>query len=136
MSRSTMGIEHVASLDGDAGTKERLEAVLETLSGRTTIEASCERLSISPARFHELRKAALAGALGALSPKPPGRPRSAPTDSPEVERLRTEIATLRCDLEASRIREEIAIVMPHLIRPRAAAEKKGSRRNRDEPLAT
>lgn len=135
MSRPTKGVEHVDSLDGDAASKERLSTVLETIAGTTSVEAACERLSISPARFHELRKVALEGALAALTPKPAGRPR-APGESPEVARLRAENSNLKCDLEAARIREEIALVMPYVLERPSPREKKGGRANPDGRHAT
>lgn len=123
MSRPTKGVAHVDALEGDAQSKDRLATVLETIAGTRTVESACEALALSPARFHELRRAALEGALAALTPKPAGRP-AAPGEPPEIERLRREIATLRCDLEASQIREELALVMPQVLKPRTEAQKK------------
>lgn len=135
MSRPTKGVEHVDSLDGDAASKERLSTVLETIAGIRSVESACARLAISPARFHDLRRLALEGALAALTPKPAGRPR-APGESPEVARLKAENSNLKCDLEAARIREEIALVMPHVLQRPSAPEKKGSRANPDGRRAT
>lgn len=135
MSRPTKGVEHVDSLDGDAASKERLSTVLETIAGTRTVESACARLAISPARFHDLRKAALEGALAALTPKPAGRPR-APCESPEIAKLKAENSNLKCDLEAARIREEIALVMPHVLQARTDSKKKGARANPDGRHAT
>lgn len=124
MSRPTKGVEHVESLEGDETAKARLKAVLETLSGNLPVEEACRRLSVSAARFHELREEALQGALLALAPRAPGRP-PAPAPDPEVKALRLENADLRRDLEAAHIRTEIALVMPHVIQPLKRVEKKG-----------
>jgi hypothetical protein len=124
MSGRTKGVEHVESLEGSEASRLRLRLVLETIAGERTVESACAELSISGARFAELRKEALAGALAALEPKPLGRP-AAPAPDPEVERLKAEILELRGDLEAARIREELAIVMPHVLKPPKAGEKGG-----------
>ena len=124
MSRPGKGAEHVESLEGDRETKARLRAVLETIAGDLSVEEACRRLSLSPARFHELREEALLGALRALEPRAPGRP-AAPAPDPEVTALRQRNAELERDLEAAHIRTEIAIVMPHVLRPLKAGEKGG-----------
>jgi transposase-like protein len=125
MSRPGKGVEHVESLEGEAGAKRRLRAVLETIAGDLTVEEACARLGVSASRFAQLREEALSGALRALEPRPAGRP-SAPPADPEVTRLSRENAELRHDLEAARIRAEMALVMPGLLRPLEAGEKKGS----------
>lgn len=125
MSRPSKGFEHVDGLEGDATSKARLRAILETLSGTTSVEEACRTLSISPSRFHALREDALSGALSALSPSAPGRP-AAPLPDPRVEALQRENADLRSELEVSRIRAEIAIGMPHLIQAPRGGQKGGS----------
>jgi hypothetical protein len=124
MSGKSKGVEHVEGLEGSEASRRRLRLVLETIAGERTVESACVDLGISAARFAEIRKEALAGALHALEPKPVGRP-AAPEPDAEVERLKAENFELRRDLEASRIREELAIVMPHVLRPRRAGEKGG-----------
>jgi hypothetical protein len=118
-------VEHVESLEGEESAKRRLKAVLETIAGELTVEEACARLGVSASRFAELREEALSGALRALEPRPAGRPPTPPPD-PEVTRLSRENAELRHDLEAARIRAEMALVMPGLLRPLAEGEKKGS----------
>ncbi len=124
MSRPNKGVEHVDSLEGDATAKARLKVVLETIAGRLSVEEACSILSVSASRFHELREAALSGALGALAPRAPGRP-PAPPEDPVVTALRHENAELRHDLEAARTRAELALVMPRLLRPKPEGEKGG-----------
>lgn len=127
MARPTKGVDHVDSLAGPAESRRRLKMVLETIAGERTVDSACAELSISPARFAQLRTEALSGALAALEPRAPGRP-PAPTQDPEVARLELEIRDLRRELEASRIREEIAIMMPHVLQP--PLEQKGGSRPR------
>jgi hypothetical protein len=135
MSRPGKGIDHVESLDGDAFAKARLRAVLQTIAGELSVEEACLMLSMSPSRFHELREEALKGAMRALEPKTPGRPPS-PAPDPKVTALERENSELKRDLEAARIRTEIAIVMPHVLRPLKEGEKGGPRPKRDARDAT
>ena len=128
--RPPLGLGHVDSLPGDACAKERLKAVLATLTGDLTVPEACEKLSISETRFHDLRRTALQAMLEGLAPKPPGRPREQAEDE-EVQRLRQEHAWLTEELEIARVRTEIAMRNPSLLRPPApAAKKKGSSPNR------
>lgn len=125
MSRPGKGVAHVERLDADATSKARLKAILETLSGASSVEAACERLSISPSRFHALREQALTGALLALSPAPPGRP-AAPAPDPTILALQRENADLREEVARSRLRTEIALAFPHVIVPPRGGQKGGS----------
>jgi hypothetical protein len=124
MSGKTKGVEHVESVEASAEAKRRLRIVLTTITGERTVEEAAAELAVSTARVHELRKVALSGAAQALEPRAPGRPAS-PRPDPELEALREEVKELRVDLQAARVREEIAIVMPHLLRPPTAGEKGG-----------
>jgi hypothetical protein len=128
MSRPGAGVEHVEKLDGEVASKERLKAILATLSGAMSVEEACAALSLSPSRFHALREAALCGALEALSPRASGRPRSVPEVTPAEAALRAENADLRHELETMRIRTEIALLFPHLVRPPKGGEKGGDTR--------
>jgi hypothetical protein len=128
MSRPTMGVDHVEALPGEREAKERLKAILGTLGGAVRVEDACERLTLSPSRFHEIREEALSAALSALSPKPPGRPKGVPAEAAEVTALKEENARLRREVEVARIRTEIALVMPHLVKPPLGEEKGGSTR--------
>jgi len=133
MARPTKGVEHVDSLQGSEESRRRLKLVLETMAGERTVESASAELALSPARFAQIRAEALAGALSALEPRAPGRPAS-PGPDPEVVRLEDENRRLRRELEASRIREEIAIVMPHVLQPPAGqkggpgARRRGGRK--------
>lgn len=62
MARPPTGPKLVNALDGDPEQKERLQVVLETLSGGRTIRSACEQLGIGEAHFHRLRRRALEGA--------------------------------------------------------------------------
>jgi transposase-like protein len=112
-------------LGGSAPAKARLKAVLETIAGRRTISEVCAELGIGEAAFHKLRARALEGALSSLEPAPAGRPPDAkPGQDSHLAELQAELQELRTQLQASRIREEIAITMPHLLGPEEGTPKK------------
>jgi transposase-like protein len=123
---------HVDSLEGDATSKERLKAILETLSGELSVPEACERLGVSETRFHELRQSALEAMLQGIEPRPPGRPRKEPEEDEEVAYLKARLAWLEEELQISRVRTEIALVNPKLLRdpipypPPSRPEKRGS----------
>jgi transposase-like protein len=128
----------VDRLDGDASTKQRLRVILATLTGAMTVEEACRELEVGEARFHVLRHEALEGALSALSPKRPGRP-AAPEPTEAERKLveqQEEIAYLKLDLYAARIREKLALTMPHVLHldkqggPPGPSEKKSRRKKR------
>ena len=115
--RPPLGIQHVSRLSGTAESKRRLRVILQTLAGEMSIEEACRRLEVSESRLHQMRHDALAGALSGLEPRPAGRP---PTPEPDptdrVAELEAQVRELRIDLQASRVRTEVALTMPHLLR--------------------
>lgn len=122
MARPPKGPSIVDSIEGNDFARERLRAVLETVAGTSTIKQVCERLGIGEARFHVLRRQALETAMSDLAPKDVGRPPS-PALSPEAQRiaaLEHEVERLKLELEASQIREELAVALPG----RFSAQKK------------
>jgi transposase-like protein len=115
--RKPMGPKLVHHLDGSGRAKERLEVILETVSGKLTISEACERLGIEEAMFYRLRMQALEAALSRLEPRPAGRPPR--TDSPESERIAELERTLEdkeLELKAADVRAEVAQAMPHVVR--------------------
>jgi transposase-like protein len=123
--RKPPGPELVHRLEGAGHVKERLEVILQTLSGRLGVKEASARLGITPQRFHMLREQALQGALGALAPRPMGRPRQTPTPAQErIDALEQDNDRLQRELEASGLREEIAVLLPR--RPRRGEKKRGT----------
>jgi hypothetical protein len=123
--RPPQGPKLVESLDGSGEAKRRLQLMLETVSGNKTVAEACQELGISESRFHEVRNELLQQAVALLEPKPKGR-RPAPAPSAEAQQLahlRAEVQDLKIDLRASQIREEIALVMPHLLKSRQEMEE-------------
>lgn len=123
--RRTDGPRKATGMDGSEQAKLRLKVILEVIAGKRTVKSACEELSISDARYHELEREALQAAVDRLEPKPAGRPPSASSPSdPKLVALEEEVKELRIGLRAAQIREEIAIVMPHLLKPRPSPLKK------------
>jgi transposase len=123
----------VDRLEGSEESKQRLRVILESLAGGCTVEQACERLQVSEARFHELRHQALQAALAGLSPRPAGRPAHAePEEAGRVQELERKVEDLEVDLHAERVRTEIALTMPHLLRD-GARKKKTRKARRSRP---
>jgi len=123
--RKTMGAGVADTLSGSEVAQQRLRLILATLGGEMTVGDACTELGVSEARFHRLRRDFLEDSIGLLEPKMPGRKRKEPT--PEEERiteLERERKTLMIELEASRIRTELALVMPHVLKDRISVESK------------
>ena len=129
MGRPPKGVDHVDRLEGSEELKRRLKVVLETIVGSRSIEDACAALGVGESRLHEMRQEALVGALGALMPKPAGRPAKPAMETTKEQELQERIERLEEDLQAAYVRTELALAMPHLFR----AKKKGpkSRMPRD-----
>ena len=129
--RPAQGLGHVDQLEGGEETKHRLRVILASLAGELTVEQACRELGLGEARFHVLRRQALESALAGLTPKRRGRPAQ---HEPEIDRrvseLQSQVDELELALYASRVREELALSMPHLLRRegtgRSSAKKKES----------
>lgn len=121
----------VRPLEGSAEAKARLVMFLQTLSGRRTIGNAAQELGLSERRVYAMRNRLLQAALDGLEPRPVGRPVIHEAESDRrVAVLEAETRTLRMDLRAAQIREEIALAMPHLIRKATH----GKRTNRKRPV--
>jgi transposase-like protein len=118
-------------LDGSEGATKRLRVVLETIAGERSVSDACRELGIGEVAFWRLRDKALRGALKELEPKRPGRPRSKGRPKPpRVAELEEEVEDLKVDLRAAQIREEIALLMPNLMKERRGSPKKSRGRSR------
>ena len=131
MSRPPEGVGHVDKLDGPEELKRRLRVLLDTLAGRVSVAEACDELGVSESRLHELRREALVGALGALMPKPAGRPATAETTTTREKDLEARIEELEVDLQAALVRTELALAMPELFR----SKKKLRRRKKNQDPA-
>ena len=129
--RPPVGLGHVDRLDGPDDLKVRLRILLATITGEIGIDEACAELGVSPSRLHEMRKEALEGALAALTPGRPGRPRAAVEDDDRSEReLKRRVRDLEVQLQAAFVRTELALAMPHLFRK---DRKKNGKRCKKKP---
>jgi len=112
-------------MDGSDEAKRRLRVILEAIGGKRSVASACEELDLSEARYYELERQALQAAVESLEPKPLGRPPEGGGEKDEkLAALEEEVKELRINLRAAQVREEIAIVMPHLLKPRPIDVKK------------
>lgn len=130
--RPILGPALVENLDGSALAKERFTTILQTITGECTVVEACARLGVSEARFHALRAELLQVAATHLEPKPVGRPvAQVSPEAAQVTALERQIQSLKVDLRAAQIREELALLMPHVLQPRKV---EGDRRQRLDAL--
>lgn len=138
--RPTKGLEHVDSAQGSPEAKRRVKVILEVTSGALAVKDGAARLAISTTRLEQLRAKALQGAVSSIEPGPSGRPRKAASvEVAQVAELRRELDVTAWELEASRVREEIALVWPQLLArrsgPPAGGKARASRDGRPKPDA-
>ena len=116
--RKPLGPQLVERLEGSEHAKQRLQVMLETLTGARSIPEACQTLGIGESMFLRLRAEVLQTALDRLEPRPLGRPRRALTaEGQQVDTLAHEVEELRTELQASQVREELAQIMPAIVRP-------------------
>lgn len=129
--RPVKGPELVEGLEGSEEAKRRLEVILETIGGHISVQEAIEQLGLRKSMFHEIRKESLRAALESLEAKPRGRPRQEVTeDQRENERLRKENEELKAALQIAHVREEIALVMPHVLKGADAKKKRMEERKK------
>jgi len=128
--RLPVGPEYVDKLEGSALAKERVKAVLQTLSGDLRLQEACRQLDICEQRLHQLRQEALQAAVTALEPGAPGRPAHTPSPADEELRaLKAQLAALQIELHAAKVREEIALTL----RPVPAQSETPEKKTRGRP---
>lgn len=126
MARRTSAKRLIENVEGETAIKLQLQAILDVLSGKRTVSDACAELGVSEATFHRMKDKVLTGAVEALVPKAAGRPPKADDPPDDVKELKRQLLMARIELEASRIREEIALVAPHLLK--RPDEKKSPKR--------
>jgi hypothetical protein len=121
------GAELVDKLDDcSQEARQRLKVIFQTLAGVFTVEQACEILNIQRSAFYKLRGRFIGNAVQLLEPRTPGRKKKLLTpEQAENQRLREENERLKFELKAQQLREEIGILMPHLLKgDRSSAAKK------------
>ena len=108
--------------------RTRLKLILQTLAGECTVEEACQTLGINRSAFNKLRQQFIADAAQLLEPKKPGRKKKVPTDEDlELKQLRSEVGELKFQLRAQQVREEIGLLMPHVVRKTEDVKKSKKR---------
>jgi hypothetical protein len=125
----------VQRLDGTAQAKARLCAALEVWTGQRTAAEVCCQLGLGERRFRALREQLLQAALLSLEPRSAGRPPgpAGGTDA-QLAQFQAQVSELQAELRAAQVREEIALVLPHLARRRGRG--KGARRRQPRNRTT
>lgn len=107
--RPPKGEKLVEELQGSEHAKARTRIVLETITGKKSIRDACLELGIKEARFHEMRKQAVAGMVESLEPKAAGRPSNeSPEESERIGDLEEKVKHLEDALKTAELREELA----------------------------
>jgi len=115
--RPPRGLTSIDLLEGPSEERTRLKTILERLGGQRSVDDACAVLGIGRAYYYVLENKVLQGALGALLPRPIGRPpEEKPGEPPEMLELREQVRELGLALEASRVREELWATMPDVAR--------------------
>ncbi len=112
--RPQKGANLVDKLEGSISAKARLKVIMQSVSGELSVGEACKQLGIGRTAFHQLREQALSSALEGLEPRKTGRP---PTGEPaqSEQELKVQLFNIRKELEASMLREELALLMPHVL---------------------
>jgi len=129
--RPPKGSGLVDRIEGSAEAKRRAKAILAAMREDLTVRDACGQLGVSESRFYQLRDRFLLEGITGLEPGLGGRPRKeAPKEAP-VKVLEERVARLELELKAARLREEIALVLPRLVRkagPPVKMGRKGKKR--------
>lgn len=112
--------------DSSPQARTRTRLILQTLSGERDVASVAQELGLSDERFRQLRDQAIAGMASALEPRRPGR-QAPPQPSPEDKRiaeLEAFTKELQLELACANVREELSLLMPHLLEPKPNIKKK------------
>lgn len=133
--RPPLKAEHVRRVEGSEEARARLALILRTLGGELSVAEASAQLGVSESHFHRLRERALAGAAEALEPRPAGRPPSVedPADA-RVAALQEQLKDMELELRAAQVREQLAMVMPHVLQPPGDQKKTSRPRKRRGPM--
>jgi hypothetical protein len=111
--RTPSGPESVDQLPGSDKAKQRVQVILQTMTGAVRVQDACAQLDVCEQRIRQLRTTMLLAAIDSVEDKPPGRPVQA-QEPGEVTTLRAQVAELERQLQAARLSAEIAVALPHV----------------------
>jgi hypothetical protein len=111
--RKPVGPALVARVSGSEQARARAEVLLETITGEKTMEGACRALGIEKTHLFQLRARMLEAAVASLEPLPIGRP-PLPVDpsAARLAELEARVKQLELELEASRLRVDLAEALP------------------------
>jgi hypothetical protein len=111
--------------------RARLKVLLETITADKSMDGACRALSIEKSQLFKLRARMLEAAAAALEPGPVGRPpQTVDPQAARIAELEQQIKQLQVELEASRLRVELAQALPALTDENSPRRKKKARRRR------
>lgn len=111
--RPTSAVSMVKRLKGSSMAKARVLVILENLGGAVPVAEACRTLNVGRTLFRRHRKAFLLAALRAVEPRPRGRPVcTVPPEDRRIRELEEKIVRLEEDLAFTRVREELALLVP------------------------
>ena len=123
--RPRQGSELVDGIECSEMVKARTRVILATLLGECSVGEACTQLGVSAAGFYKLRAKAFQDIAQGQEPRPAGRRPHVTTEADaHRQTLEQEIQDLKRDLHAAHIREEIALMMPHLAKGAPDQDKK------------
>ena len=115
MARPTSGPDLAFQADGSDSARDWARAVLATVAGEVSAKVAAEKLGVTPTYFFRRRAEIIQAMVAAAEPRPAGRPRLLPDlaqiSAVEQVEQQNRIADLALELEGSRIREELRLVL-------------------------
>lgn len=123
--RPPKGTGLVEKLEGSDPAKERLRAILGTITGETSPHVAAKDLDVDVSRVDQLRTRMLQEALAGMEPRKPGRrPKVQDPRDEEIMRLRRELDRFHGIVKTLEVQTELALAG---IEPRAGRSKKSAR---------
>ena len=104
-----MGAKLVDGLEGTPGAKDRLRAILSTITGECSVPEAARSIDCHEANLYVLRGRMLQEAVQGLEPRTPGRkPKVRDEKDEEIERLRHELEKVKAALATVSVRLDLA----------------------------
>ena len=134
--RKPVGPALADRVEASEEARTRLKVLLETITGEKSMEAACQALGIRKTHLFTLRTRVLKAAAAALEPGPVGRPpqaarpEAAGPQAARIAELEAQVQQLHVELEASRVRLELAEAMPGRTDENSPGRKKKAPRRR------